>query len=153
MSLPPDSHSAGTPNPSHEELVALAHALQAHIDLCGEILVIVQQEHQQLKTNQVEDLAQLQTSRQGMLERLTAAQNEIAAHREVWNQLSNPQKQSMPEIGQRLKQSTDMIMKIVSLDRENEQLMLRNKLVPPGHLPPAGRQNPNLVAKIYKDKP
>ena len=152
MSFPPDSYSAGTPNPAHEELVALAHALQTHIDLCGEIHAIIQREHQQLKTNQVEDLSQLQTGRQGMLERLTAAQNEITAHQETWNKLSNPQKQSMPEIGQRLKQSTDMIMKIVSLDRENEQLMLRNKLVPPGQLPPAERQNPSLVAKIYKDK-
>ena len=44
-------------------------------------------------------------------------------------------------------------MKIVSLDRENEQLMLRNKLVPPSHLPPVQRQNPNLVAKMYKDQP
>ena len=67
--------------------------------------------------------------------------------------LTEAQKTSMPEIGQRLQHCTDLIMKIVSLDRENEQLMLRNKLVPPGHLPPAERQNPNLVAKLYKDQP
>ena len=40
----------------------------------------------------------------------------------------------------------------ILIDRENEQLMLRNKLVPPSHLPPAQRQNPNLVAKMYKDQ-
>ena len=153
MSPPPDSHSAGDTNSSHEELVALAHALQAHIDLCGEVLATVQQEHQSLKTNQVEDLTQLQNSRQEMLERLTTAQAGISAHKDAWGALNKAQKQTMPEIGQRLKQCTDLIMKIVSLDRENEQLMLRNKLVPPGHLPPAERQNPNLVAKIYKDKP
>ena len=39
------------------------------------------------------------------------------------------------------------------MDRENEQLMLRNKLVPPNHLPPAQRQNPSLVAKLYKNQP
>ena len=120
--------------------------------MCDEILADVHQEHQSLKTNQVEDLTKLQNSRQGMLEKLTSAQGEITAHKDAWNALSKPQKQTMPEIGQRLKQCTDLIMKIVSLDRENEQLMLRNKLVPPGHLPPAERQNPNLVAKIYKDK-
>ena len=152
MSFPPESHSAGDINSSQEELVALAHALQAHINLCDEILADVHQEHQSLKTNQVEDLTKLQNSRQGMLEKLTSAQGEITAHKDAWNALSKPQKQTMPEIGQRLKQCTDLIMKIVSLDRENEQLMLRNKLVPPGHLPPAERQNPNLVAKIYKDK-
>ena len=153
MSSPPDSHSTGGTNSSHEELVALAHALQAHINLCGEILAAVQQEHQSLKANQVDDLTKLQNSREGMLERLTSAQGEITAHKDAWDTLSNPQKQTMPEIGQRLRQCTDLIMKIVALDRENEQLMLRNKLVPPGHLPPAERQNPNLVAKTYKDKP
>jgi len=153
MSPPPDPHSAGNTSRSHEELVALAHALQAHIDLCGEILGVVQQEHQRLKSNEIEDLAELQSARQDMMERLTLAQAKIAEHKDVWGELNNSQKKSMPEIGQRLKQCTDQIMKIVSLDRENEQLMLRNKLVPPGHLPPAERQNPNLVAKIYKDKP
>ena len=153
MSSPQAPHSAGNTSPSHEELVALAHALQAHIDLCGEILGVVQQEHQQLKTNQIDDLIQLQDARQGMLDKLSTAQSEISSHKDAWSALSQSQRQSMPEIGQRLSQSTDLIMKIVSLDRENEQLMLRNKLVPPGHLPPAERQNPNLVAKIYKNKP
>ncbi len=153
MSFPPDSHSAGGANSSHEELVALAYALQAHIELCGEILAIVQQEHQRLKNNQVDDVTQLQEARQGMIERLTTAQAEIGRHKAAWMALTDVQKQSMPEIGQRLQHCTDLIMKIVSLDRENEQLMLRNKLVPPSHLPPAQRQNPNLVAKLYKDQP
>ena len=133
--------------------MALAYALQSHIELCGEILAVVQREHQQLKTNQVEDVTQLQEARQGMLERLTSVQAEIVHHKDSWMTLTEVQKQSMPEIGQRLQHCTDLIMKIVSLDRENEQLMLRNKLVPPSHLPPAERQNPNLVAKLYKDQP
>ena len=83
MSSPHDPHSTGNTNASHEELVALAHALQAHIDLCGEILQVVQQEHQQLKANQINDLTQLQDTRQGMLDRLTAAQNEISSHKEA----------------------------------------------------------------------
>ena len=45
-----------------------------NIELCGEILAVVQQEHQQLKTNQIEDVTQLQEAR--MLE-FTTAQAEI----------------------------------------------------------------------------
>jgi len=41
-------------------------------------------------------------------------------------------------------------MKIVLLDRENEKLLLQNKLMPASHLPPAGRQNPSLVARRYQ---
>ena len=138
---------------SPDALSALASELQAHITLCGEIFAVVQQEHQKLKTSAVDDLAALQAGRQGMLERLNAAQESILTHKETRTRLQPAERQQRPDITNLLKQSTDLIMKIVSLDRENEQLMLRNKLVPPNHLPPAQRQNPNLVAKMYKDQP
>ena len=138
---------------SPDVLSALGNELQAHISLCREILSVIQQEHQKLKTSAVDDLAALQAGRQGMLERLNTAQEGIQAHKEAWTRLQPAERQQRPDIANLLKQSTDLIMKIVSLDRENEQLMLRNKLVPPNHLPPAQRQNPNLVAKMYKDQP
>ena len=152
MSSPQEQSHPGA-NASPDALSALANELQTHISLCGEILAVVQQEHQKLKTSTVDDLAALQAGRQGMLERLDAAQKSILTHKEVWARLQPTERQQRPDITNLLKQSTDLIMKIVSLDRENEQLMLRNKLVPPSHLPPAQRQNPNLVAKMYKDQP
>ena len=152
MSSPQEQSHPGA-DASPDALSALANELQTHISLCGEILVVVQQEHQKLKTSAVDDLAALQAGRQGMLERLNAAQESILTHKEVWTRLQPTERQQRPDITNLLKQSTDLIMKIVSLDRENEQLMLRNKLVPPSHLPPAQRQNPNLVAKMYKDQP
>ena len=146
-----------TPHPgagtAPDALAALAHELSAHISLCGEILTIVQQEHQQLKAGTVDDLAAFQAGRHGMLARLDAAQQGILAHKESWTRLQPSQRQQRPDIARLLKQSTDLILKIVSMDRENEQLMLRNKLVPPNHLPPAQRQNPSLVAKLYKNQP
>ena len=151
MSFPPDTtHPGGGGAP--DALAALRLALQDHNRLCGEILAVIQQEHQQLKAGTVDDLSKLQSGREGMLERLTHGQSAISEHKEAWMRLSPAERQQHPDIAGALKQSTDLIMKIVSLDRENEQLMLRNKLVPPSHLPPAERQNPNLVAKLYKDQ-
>ncbi len=149
----PQEQSHPEAGASPDALSALANELQAHISLCGEILSVIQQEHQKLKTSAVDDLAALQAGRQGMLERLNAAQEGILTHKEAWMRLQPAERHQRPDIGNLLKKSTDLIMKIVSLDRENEQLMLRNKLVPPSHLPPAQRQNPNLVAKMYKDQP
>ena len=77
----------------------------------------------------------------------------VLAHKEEWTRLTSAERKKRPEIANLLKQSTDLILKIVALDRENEQLMLRLKLVPPSHMPPAERQNPSLVAKLYKDQP
>jgi len=149
----PQEQSHPEAGASPDALSALVNELKTHISLCGEILTVVQQEHQKLKTSAVDDLAALQAGRQGMLERLNAAQESILTHKETWMRLQPAERQQRPDITNLLKQSTDLIMKIVSLDRENEQLMLRNKLVPPSHLPPAQRQNPNLVAKMYKDQP
>jgi|TARA_B100000959_G_scaffold284304_1_gene355538 superoxide dismutase len=149
----PQEQSHPEADASSGALSALASELQAHMILCSEILAVVQQEHQKLKTSVVDDLAALQAGRQGMLERLNVAQEGIRTHKEEWMRLQPAERQQRPDIANLLKQSTDLIMKIVSLDRENEQLMLRNKLVPPNHLPPAQRQNPNLIAKMYKDQP
>jgi|TARA_B100000959_G_scaffold231834_1_gene248468 flagellar biosynthesis/type III secretory pathway chaperone len=152
MSYPQDQ-----PHPeagaSLDALTALASELLAHVTLCEEIFTVVQQEHQKLRTSSVDDLAPLQAGRQGILDRLNTAQEGIRTHKAAWTRLQPSERQQRPDIANLLKQSTDLIMKIVSLDRENEQLMLRNKLVPPSHLPPAQRQNPNLVAKMYKDQP
>ncbi len=149
MSFPPDASHPGT----GDGLAALETELRAHLNLCGELLTVVQREHQQLKTGRVEDLTALLQAREGMLERLTQAQETLFAHKETWQALSPAQREQHPAIAQLIRQDLDLIMKIVSLDRENEQLLLRHKLVPASHLPPAQRQNPNLIAQMYKQQP
>ena len=73
MSFPPET----THPESGGGLPELEQELRAHLTLCGELLAIVQREHQQLKTGKVDDLGALLQSREGMLERL----NHIAAER------------------------------------------------------------------------
>ncbi len=41
-------------------------------------------------------------------------------------------------------------MKIIVLDRENEQVLLRKGMVPARHLPSADRQRPHFVADLYR---
>jgi hypothetical protein len=41
-------------------------------------------------------------------------------------------------------------MKILLLDRENQQAMLRRGLVPARHLPPPAAQRPHFVAGLYQ---
>jgi hypothetical protein len=43
-----------------------------------------------------------------------------------------------------------MLMKIVLLDRDNQQALLRRGLVPPRHLPRAAGQQPHFVAGLYQ---
>ena len=55
-----------------------------------------------------------------------------------------------PGIGMLLRQNQDLIMKVIVLDRENEQCLLRRGLVPARELPPANRQRPHFVADLYR---
>jgi hypothetical protein len=49
-----------------------------------------------------------------------------------------------------LRQSQDVVMKIVLLDRENEQAMLRGGLIPVSQLPSLNRQRPHFVSDCYR---
>ncbi len=41
-------------------------------------------------------------------------------------------------------------MKIIVLDRENEQALLRRGMLPSRSLPPVQRQRPHYVADLYR---
>ena len=135
---------------SQPNLEQLANELRTHHNLCSSILVTVQHEHQQLKSGGVKDLKGFFKHRNGMLERLNDAQQKLFAQKAAWQQLTPEERAKQPEIAGLIQKNLDLIMKVVLLDRENEKLLLQNKLVPASHLPPAGRQNPNLVAQRYK---
>jgi len=42
------------------------------------------------------------------------------------------------------------LMKVLLLDRENQQAMLRRGLVPVRHLPAAAAQRPHFVTSLYQ---
>jgi hypothetical protein len=64
--------------------------------------------------------------------------------------LSPEHRAEHPEINALLRQTQDLTMKIIMLDRENEQSLLRRGLVPPRDIPSANRQRPHFVADLYR---
>ena len=133
-------------------LEQLANELRTHHDLCNSILSTVQHEHQQLNSGSVKDLKDFFKHRNGMLDQIKDAQQKLFAQKAAWQQLTPEERNAQPEIAGLIQKNLDLIMKVVLIDRENEKLLLQNKLVPPNHLPPAGRQNPSLVAQRYRSK-
>lgn len=56
-----------------------------------------------------------------------------------------------PLVNLLLRSNTDMVMKIAALDRENEQLLLRHGLLPPGHAQTAApRHQPHFATEVYR---
>ena len=135
---------------SQPNLEQLANELRTHHDLCNRILSTVQHEHQQLKSGNVKDLKDFFKHRNGMLEQINDAQHKLFSQKTAWQQLTAEERTAQPKIAGLIQKNLDLIMKIVLIDRENEKLLLQNKLVPPSHLPPSGRQNPSLVAQRYR---
>jgi len=49
-----------------------------------------------------------------------------------------------------LQAGQDAVVRILMLERENQQALLRRGLCPAQHLPPAASQQPGYVAQLYR---
>jgi hypothetical protein len=49
-----------------------------------------------------------------------------------------------------LREVQNLLPRLLMLDRENQQEMLRRGVIPATQLPPAASQRPNFVANLYR---
>src|ERR1044072_1313995 len=126
----------------------LARDLKAQLRLYEGILAIVEKENIALK--QSDSNAEAAAARKEVLPDLEASLENLKKHRERWVKLPEPTRAKHPEIAGLLRQNQDVIIKIIALDRGNEQTLLRRGLVPPKHLPSAKRNQPHYVADLYR---
>jgi hypothetical protein len=129
---------------------SLVADLRGHLALCQEVLALVESESQALRRPDTSLAFATYQAKKNLLPRLNQSLNQIRQHRANWRQLDAAQRARFPEVPELLRQNQDLIMKIIVLDRENEQALLRRGLVPPQHLPPAQRQRPHYVADLYR---
>jgi hypothetical protein len=89
-------------------------------------------------------------ARRSLLDRLAESVGSLRNQRMAWNDLSQQERARQPEVSALVRRNQDLWMRVLVLDRENEQLLLRRGLVPAAHLPSAGRQQPHFVADLYR---
>ncbi len=124
--------------------------LEAHAALCGELLALATTENQSLR-----DLSGFKPSghdalRKSLLPRLDESLDRLRSHRMSWQRLSSTERARHPEIARLIQTTQELAMKIIVLDRENEQALLRRGLVPARHLPSPQREQPGYVAGLYQ---
>ncbi len=124
--------------------------LQQHYELATEALRLVTEESVSLRNNDESRAKELRTGRQTLLTNLTGALDRLRQHRHLWLALPAGERQARDAERRLMRDLQDLLMKVMVLDRENEQLLLRRGLVPPQHLPPAERQRPHFVADLYR---
>jgi hypothetical protein len=131
------------------ETTGIVTGLRAHVAVCEELLKLVQRESQAL--NAPEDYPfDLYQHRKTLLTRLEQSAAQLKKIRLIWQNLPAAERKECPEVPKLLRTGQDLTMKVLMIDRENEQMLLRRGLVPTKSLPPAQRQRPHYVAELYR---
>ncbi len=129
---------------------ATVDELREHLAFYQEVLLIVQKEGQSLKRLDNLNSVELFEAKKVLLPRLNRSLDRLKEHRITWQKMTLGERVHDPAIAPLLRQNQDLIMKIIVLDRENEQTLLRRGLVPPRQLPSLNRQRPHFVAELYR---
>jgi len=128
----------------------IAEDLVSHQSVCEELLTLARQQHQSLSNPASSGGLELAPERKAALGRLSELVDRLRRHRHTWQAAAPSVRAAYPGIQQLLRSTQDLIMKVLVLDRENEQGLLHRGLVPPKHLPSAERQRPHFVADKYR---
>ena len=131
-------------------ITEFAHDLKSHRALCDSILALAAKENGALRAQSDNLNFDSSGQRKKFLAQLTDSLDKIREHRIAWMRLEPSVRQGHPEIAELLRENQNLIMKILVLDRENEQALLRKGLVPLRHVPPANRQRPHFVSNLYQ---
>ncbi len=126
--------------------------LREHQALCHEVLALTEQECESLRGQDSSTGFDLLRAKRGLLNRLTDGLQKVRQHRIRWQGLTPFERAEAGEVTALLQQNQDLIMRIIVLDRENEQALLRKGLVPPRHLPSVNRLRPHFVADLYRQQ-
>jgi hypothetical protein len=143
-----------TPNPETappEFLAALVGDLKVHLIFCENALALAAEENRTLHLPESFEPRLFQPQRQRLLLGLDLSLTRLRTWRQVWQEIS-PEEQERCSLVKPLFQSiTDLLMRVLVLERENQQALLRRGLVPPRHLSlAAGPQPPHYVANLYR---
>jgi hypothetical protein len=133
-------------NPPRE----IVQSLHEHFGVCQELLQATEQEGQALRLPGKPSLSEFYQRKKDLLPRFNQSLDRLREHRVDWQKLSLEERARRPEVGLLLRKNQDLTMKIIVLDRENEQALLRRGLVPPRQLPSVNRQRPHFVADLYR---
>lgn len=130
--------------------VELARDLRDHLDLCHECLALFTMENRRLRSPQPWQPGEFSDLRKRLLPGLESVLIKLRGSREYWQKLTHAERERCGEIKNLFQEIQNLLPRILMLDRENQQEMLRRGVLPAAQLPPAAAQQPNFVANLYQ---
>ncbi len=147
----PAPDRAANPAPPEDALAGeMTEALREHLGVCNALLELAHKEAQALKNPGPFPAMAIQVERKALLCRLECALNLLARKRALWNGSGKERVLGEPRFARLLQTALDTIMRVLVLDRENEQQLLRRGLLQARCLPSPEQSRPNYVAGLYQ---
>ncbi len=128
----------------------LTRELQGYLSLCREFLTLFTEENQTLRRPQPWAPGPFSEERKRLLPRLESGLIKLRSFRQWWERMPAGQRETCGEIKDLFRDIQNLLPRLLLLDRENQQEMLRRGLIPATQLPPAASQRPNFVANLYR---
>jgi hypothetical protein len=128
----------------------VAEALREHLGVCNALLELAHKESDALNNPAPFPAKAIQIERKALLTRLESALRLLVQKRTLWQQSGGGSLMANPQVARLLQIAMDTIMRVLVIDRENEQLLLRRGLLPARALPAAEQSRPNFVANLYQ---
>ncbi len=130
--------------------VALAADLRDHLGICHECLALFTVENRMLRNSPNWQPQELHEQRKRLLPRLDSVLIKLRSARELWQKSAIAERERCREIKNLFEELQSLLPRILMLDRENQQEMLRRGALPPAQLPPVQSQQPNFVSNLYR---
>lgn len=127
-----------------------AQDLRAHLALCEEAMALTVRENQTLGSQAGYSPFEFYHKRKDLLPRLEESLMALRKWRNRWQQASSAERASCSEVKALFQSVQTLLMKVLLLDRENQQALLRRGLLPAQHLPSQAAQQPHCVADVYR---
>jgi hypothetical protein len=129
---------------------SIADALREHLGVCDDLLRLAQTEAEALRQPGPFPTARIQSERRALLRRLEASSQTLTGERLQAGGTPSRGGELSPELSDLVRTTLDTIMRVLVMDRENEQSLLRRGLLPPRALPRAEQSQPTFVAQTYQ---
>jgi hypothetical protein len=128
---------------------ALIHDLRAFATVCEDILSLATREHMALAGEGDYLPLEFYQERKTLLPDVEDLLKKFRSHRALWQQVPACQREQFREMKSLFQNIQGLVSRVMQLDRENQQAMLKRGVVPVKHLP--GRTQPShFVADLYR---
>jgi hypothetical protein len=131
-------------------LPGIARDLKRHLALCEEVMALIMRENQALAGGAGYEPFDFYRQRKALLPQLDQSLDSLRQRRMSWQKLSPAERAGSPAIKDLFQSAQALLMRVLLLDRENQQALLRRGMLPAQHLPAAAAQQPHCVAALYR---